>query len=155
MNNIYAIWHKPINLFDGSKENLIFIIKEDLPDLPGCYVFFNTHGNSHSILYIGQANKLGIRVNQQFTTNTRLMLSIRKSKSGTKRLVYCTIKFKPGQKKKVVLDLMERALIKHAFTAGHKLLNILGVKIPYDRISFVGNWTTQKLFGREILNQSR
>jgi hypothetical protein len=153
--NIDAVWHRPINLSDGTKENLIFTIREELPESPGCYFFFNTHGNSDSILYIGRATRLNSRVWQQFTTNTRLMISIKKSKNGTKRLAYCTVKLKPGQKVAVVLELLERALIKHAFTAGHELLNIQGKNIAYHRISFVGNRTTQNLFGREMLNQIR
>jgi hypothetical protein len=48
---------------------------------------------------------------------------------------------------------MVRALIKRAFTAEHKVLNIQGVKICYDLVSFIGNWSTQKLFGKEIFNQ--
>jgi len=79
------------------------------------------------------------------------MNGIKKSGRGNKKLVYCTIRLKGGQKLDKAIVLLEKNLIKHAFTEGHELLNIQGAKIQYHEIGFKGSLTTLDLFGRCIL----
>ena len=153
--NIYCEWHKVIYLNDGSKENLIFNIDETLlPDESGCYVFFNEYGEKRRIIYIGRANNLRQRIKEQLN-NVRLMNGIKNFGKGYKAFIYCTIKPKRGQNLKKILEILERNLIKYAFTEGHELVNIQGAKIHFHEISFHGNRASESLFSRKILSPTK
>jgi GIY-YIG catalytic domain-containing protein len=147
---INAIWSNPTKLLDGSKRNLIYFFALDkIPQESGCYIFYNKHGNSYSALYIGQADNLKKRLEQQ-QNNVKLMMGIKNSTSGHKHLVYCTIKPKQGQKLNKVLKLVEDNLIDIALSNGNELLNIQGTRNKYDYIIFSGNRHSEKMFGRKI-----
>lgn len=152
---IISNWKQPVSLNYVQKDNLI---KDNLiydynlkgiPPKPGCYVFYNKHGKSHSILYIGQADNLRRRLEQQ-QNNLRLMVGLSRSLRGKKYVVFCTIKLKQGQSQKKVLKLVEESLIDIALSSGNELLNIQGTKNKYDTIVFSGNRDTEKMFQRRI-----
>jgi len=75
---IIAKWSKPINLIENTSEDQIFSIDQEIPNDPGCYVFFNQHGNSFAILYIGKAKNLKARFKHQ-TNNLNLIKGIKDS----------------------------------------------------------------------------
>jgi hypothetical protein len=148
---IEAHWKKKIELKDGKKKNLIFYIStENLSEKPGCYVFYNKYGNSITVLYIGKADKLKRRIEQQFN-NVRLMVGLANSMKGNKYLMYCEVvgnrKSKKLQKN---LKRLEKELIKYATLEGHELLNQKGTKIRYHQIEFKGNRDSENMFGRNM-----
>lgn len=150
--NINTFWHQPIYLEDGSKENYIFYVDEgQFPDEAGCYVFFSQYGERRRIIYIGRASNLRARTKNQFN-NVKLMNGIKNFSKGYKMVMYCTIKTKRGQNLKKALEILEKNLIKYAFTEGHELLNIQGAKIHFHEIAFKGNRTSEDLFSRKILS---
>src|ERR1700758_1994904 len=103
---ISAIWSKPVRLTIGSKKNLIFYFPiEAIAEKSGCYVFYNKHGKSYSILYIGQTDNLKKRLEQQ-QNNVKLMMGI-KNRNGKKHLVYCEVIPKQGQNLKKILNKVE------------------------------------------------
>ncbi len=88
---IEAHWMKNIELKDGKKQNLIFHAELDsISENAGCYVFYNKHGNSITILYIGKADNLRRRIEQQFN-NLKLMMGIKNSMNGKKFLICCEV----------------------------------------------------------------
>jgi hypothetical protein len=147
---ISANWSKPITLTDGTSKNLIYhFVLDNVPEEAGCYVFYNKHGKSYSVLYIGQADNMNQRLEQQ-QNNVKLMMGIKNGLGGHKYLVYCTIKLKQGQKQNKVLKIIEDNLIDVALSNGNELLNIQGTKNKYDRIVFTGNRDSEKMFQRKI-----
>lgn len=145
-----ATWSKPVKLNGAKKNNLIYHFSTDnIPETFGCYIFYNLHGKSYSVLYIGQAYNIKKRVEQQMN-NLRLMLGIKTNLTGTKYLIYCTIKLKQGQNRLKVLRTIENNLIKTALSNGYELLNKQGTKRNYDQIIFKGNRASEKMIGRKI-----
>ncbi|MDE3058491.1 MAG: GIY-YIG nuclease family protein [Bacteroidota bacterium] len=148
---IKANWKKPIELRNGRNENLIYQISfDEIPYYGGCYAFYNKWGNSITILYIGKADNIHRRVEQQFN-NLKLMMGIKNAINGNKFLMFCQIQGKNGTMgyKKNVKKL-ERQLIKYATLEGHDLLNQKGTKIKYQQIHFKGNRDSEYMFGRKM-----
>jgi hypothetical protein len=147
---INAFWHKPIRLADGSKHNLLYYFPIDkVPESSGCYLFYNLHGKSYSVLYIGRADNLKKRLEQQMN-NLKLMMGIRQNLNGKKHLIFCSAKLKQGQKIEKVLQVIESNLIKTALASGAELLNKQGTKKRYNSIVFKGNRQSERLVGRRI-----
>lgn len=138
-------WSRPLPLRDGSAELLTYTCDDLDPSLdePGVYIFARRHGDSVSPLYIGQASRLKQRVEQQFANNTRLMNGLKQAGAGQRILLLGRVQFKRGQQLKQVLNVLESALIQHALTEGHELLNKQGTKTPVHTISFQGNRTSR------------
>ena len=82
-------------------------------------------------------------------------MGIKNSGRGNKMLICCTVKPKSGQKLDKIVGILEKNLIKYAFSEGHELLNIQGAKIHFHEISFTGNRTSESLFIRNILSPIR
>lgn len=147
---IKAVWSQPLILEDGSRYDLnLYFSTENIPSLPGCYIFYNKFGKSYSIIYIGKADILKRRLHQQMN-NSRLMLGIKNNKRGKKYLIYCTINNRQKQNIQKNLLVVERQLIKTALANGHELLNRKGALINYNHISFAGNRTSEKMISRKI-----
>ncbi|WP_295972405.1 hypothetical protein [uncultured Xanthomonas sp.] len=145
-------WHAPINLLKGDKENLIYVAEglDDWYDVPGVYMFARVFDEGVSPLYIGRAESLGARAWQHFKSNTRLMNGIKKATNGRKVLVLGEFSPKPGQSTKKCIALIERALIDHALTEGHKLLNVQGTRTPSHKVSFSGYLGARHLTGTSL-----
>ncbi len=87
---VNAQWSQPIILVDGARHNLIDFAEElrNIPDKPGVYVFARRHGQKVSPIYIGQAEKLRTRIEQQFNS-VPLMVGMPKRLTGDKdSLIY-------------------------------------------------------------------
>lgn len=149
--DINAVWQKQIKLIEGREQNLLYYWSEEkISENPGCDVFYNKHGSSISILYIGSAKNLRSRLAQQ-QNNVKLMMGIKNSfKKGDRFLITCTVNLKQGQKSDKVIKLLEDNLIKIALTSGHELINIHGTKIKYEHITFKGNRDSEKMFDRKV-----
>ena len=138
-------WSDPIELQDGSKELLIYKCPSlgDVPDAPGIYVFARRHGESISPLYIGQAQSVRRRIEQQLN-NTRLMKGIEAAESGARVLLIAQLLLKGGQTADRVLDVAESAVVEYTLAQGHSLLNKQGTKQPVHTIHSRGNiWSRQ------------
>ena len=151
MITIKANWENPIKLDDGRVKNLIYHTNSDeISEGSGCYVFYNKYGESITILYIGKADKLRTRIEQQFN-NLKLMMGIKNAINGNKYLMYCEVLGNKKSKKfKKSLKMLEKQLIKYATLEGHGLLNQKGTKIKYNHIEFKGNRDSEKMFGRKM-----
>ncbi|WLI89601.1 GIY-YIG nuclease family protein [Massilia sp. R2A-15] len=145
-------WQAPINLLDGDGQNLIYVAEglEDWHDLPGVYMFARIFDNQVCPLYIGKAEKLGARAWQHFRSNTRLMNGIKKAASGRRVLILGEFSPKPGQSTKKCIGLIEKALIDHALTEGHRLLNVQGTRTPAHRVSFSGYLGARHITGKSL-----
>ncbi|MGE7777251.1 GIY-YIG nuclease family protein [Chitinophaga sp. NPDC101104] len=122
---IKASWGTPMKLKSNLKENRIYWADTDkIPGKPGCYFFYNQHGNNIRIMYIGKAQNLKKRVEQQFLRNVPLMVGMSNFLKGSKMLMFCEMEGKADKR----LDILESQLIKAATLEGHVLLNIKGTK---------------------------
>ncbi len=145
-------WHTPVNLLSGDKQNLIYVAEglDDWWDVAGVYMFARIFNDEVSPLYIGKAEKLGARAWQHFKNNTRLMNGIKKAASGNKVLILGKFSPKPGQSTKKCIALIERALIDHALTEGHKLINVQGTRTPAHKVSFSGYLGARSITGTSL-----
>jgi len=150
-------WSPPINLLNGDKQNLIYVADglDDWLDVPGVYMFARKFNDGVSPLYIGKAEKLGRRVLQHFKNNTRLMNGIKKAARGSKVIILAGFSPKPGQSTKKCIGLIERALIDHALTGGHKLLNVQGTRTPAHKVIFSGYLGARNLTGKGLSFQAK
>jgi hypothetical protein len=70
-------WGRPIQLRDGSRQNLIYSVDQSkLPKVAGVYVFGRHYGNNFEALYEGKANGLHGRIKGQLK-NLPLMLHLK------------------------------------------------------------------------------
>jgi hypothetical protein len=132
-------WGRPIQLRDGSRQNLIYTVDQSkLPKAAGVYVFGRRYGRNFEALYVGKANKLHGRIKGQLK-NLPLMLHLKNATSG-KRVV-CSGRFvaKPGQQPAKCLSLIERSLIRYFLSEGHDLVNKQGTRLRRHEIISRGN----------------
>ncbi len=155
--DILLEWLKPVQLIDGSKENLVYSVPrlDKIPEAPGVYVFARRFGDTACPLYIGQALKLRGRIKNQLQGNVRLMQGINKAKSGDRLLLLAKIVKKQGQQVERVLDTVERALIEHALSQGHDLLNKQGTNTLVDSIRSKGKKAWHTPFPRRMNRKKR
>jgi len=88
-------------------------------------------------LYIGRSKNLYNRIWEHFETTT-FMKQIAKSPRGEKVLIMGKYISKPGQSSERAIAIVEKALIAHALTEGHELLNKAGTKTPTHEVRFSG-----------------
>jgi len=81
------------------------------------------------------------------------MKGIENAPRGQRIFLYAQAKTKQAQKIDRVLDILQRALVEHALSAGHNLLNVQLTKTKVHVIDFEGNRTSEKLFTRKMLSQ--
>jgi hypothetical protein len=138
-------WGKPIRLRNGSRVNLIYTCPlERIPDGPGVYVFARSFARSIVPLYVGQAQRLRKRIEQQFN-NVRLMIGLQQSQHGHRIMLVGHVTLRRGQQKTKVLNLVESALIKRALADGHELLNVQGTKTKVNVIKSKGNTSSRQI----------
>jgi hypothetical protein len=149
--DINIIWHQPIELRDGLKDNLIYSAGDltKLRDIPGIYMFCRLYDNVLYPLYIGKALNLSTRIQQQLD-RTSLMVSIKKSHTGRKVLVLGEFKGRPGQIPETCIRLVEKALINHALAEGNKIINKQGTRTPYNAITFKGYFLAKSFTGKQM-----
>jgi hypothetical protein len=144
---IAITWDKPMRLKDGTKFNQVYYCPnlDRISNKSGVYVFARSFGAVVAPLYVGQASRLRTRIEQQFKGNVRLMISLQRADIGARILLVGRLKLNKGQRKKKVLDIVESALIKHALTQGHVLLNKQGVKTSVHAIKSKGNHSSKQI----------
>jgi hypothetical protein len=147
-------WEKPIRLKDGSKLFQFYAIPiprlERIPNKPGVYVFARSFGQSIAPLYIGQTLRLRSRINDHLKSSGRLMMKIKRAQHGHRILLLGRLKLRRGQQKAKVLDIVERALIKHALASGYELLNVQGKKAKVHFIKSRGNTSSKQVAPRML-----
>ena len=144
---ISLIWDKPLRLKDGSKFSQVYYCPklDRISNKAGVYVFARSFGAAVVPLYVGQALRLRSRIGHHFKGNVRLMIRLNEADIGQRILLVGRLKLCRGQQKKKVLDIVESALIKHALTQGHVLLNKQGVKTRVHMIKSKGNRSSKQI----------
>jgi hypothetical protein len=154
--NIDAVWSKPIELLDGGRDGLIYRIGDlqGIPDSPGAYVFARLFGENVTPLYIGETTTLRSRLNQHLNMNLRLMKGIENAANGKRVFLFCEVHLRRGQKINQVLKVLQSALIEHALSEGHKLLNVQLARTPVHTINFRGNRHSEQLAPRQMYHRA-
>jgi hypothetical protein len=148
---IDAAWSQPVPLTKDRKGKLVYNLDlEQLPKSPGVYVFARQHGERVVPIYIGETMSLRSRIKSHLES-VPLMHAVRDASSGNRLLIYCTVKTNSEDKAKKQINILERALILHAQTEGHQLVNKRGTKLPTDTICFIGNRTSEAIAPRKML----
>ncbi len=132
-------WLPPVDLYDGSSENLIYSCDlEQIPEGAGVYVFARCFGETVAPLYVGKAQSLRGRIKQQFN-NTKLMKGVENAKIGPRVLLLAEVSTWLASHLLRALEIVERTLIEYYLSQGFDLINIQGTKIPADIVEFAGN----------------
>ena len=132
-------WEKPIQLRSGRKKGLIYDVDLELLERqPGIYIFARRWGKSFEALYVGQSKNIRGRIRGHLN-NLKLMRHIEDAKTGRRFVIVGYASPKPGQKIDKVLNLLERALIRHFMSEGHDLVNQQGVRIKRHIVESSGN----------------
>src|SRR4051794_25283010 len=114
-------WGSPLPVIYQPTENELYSITlEEIPEATGIYLFLREWGGNHHVLYVGKANNLRKRVSQQLN-NMRLMRGIEKAATGARLLAVGTYHPNRGAKIKIMLPMLERAIIRHYLDLGHPL----------------------------------
>jgi hypothetical protein len=152
MLNFNASWHRPVELIDGTDLNLVYSVKsfESFPDGPGAYVFARVFGKKLVPLYIGEAVSVRTRIRQHLEKHVKLVNGVKKSGTGKKVVMFCTVKTSSEQRRGSMLKILQRALIEHALSEGHELLNVQLTKLAVHSIKFTGNRLSEQLAPRKI-----
>jgi hypothetical protein len=144
-------WLQPFNLLDGFRDNLIYGVDgcDQMPAVPGIYVFAHNHGDVIAPLYIGRALNLSVRISQQLN-NLRLMNGLHRAPSGYRILCIAELETRRGQQVDRALAVVESALINAALADGYELLNIQGTNSLVQTITSRGNREARRWLQREI-----
>jgi len=144
-------WLPPLDLWDGSSDNMIYNCHWDqLPEHAGVYVFARCFGQTVTPLYVGKALGLRGRVRNQLN-NAKLMMGVENSKIGSRVLLSAEVKTRSGRHIARAVELVERSLIEYYLTEGHELHNIQGTRIIKDEITFGGNSLGRQTCPRQIV----
>lgn len=95
---------------------------DKFPQEPGIYIFARKWSNSYEALYIGQSTLIRKRIKYHMNS-VKLMRHIHKAKTGNRIVLYGKPITKPGQKMAKILNILEKALIKHFLRLGHDIVN--------------------------------
>jgi hypothetical protein len=149
-------WYKPLQLSDGNSINLIYACEavDEISEKAGIYVFSRKFGGSRIPIYIGQAQNLRRRIDQQLN-NVRLMIGIKNEPNGKRELMIGKLQLDRGQQADKVLNIVESALMKSALSSGHELLNIQGTKNRAHVIKSNGKKKYHSPFPRTMNAESR
>jgi len=132
--NLKLTWHTPRPRIDSSSKHGISTVDlDDLPNVPGIYIFFRVYKTQHEALYIGQTIRLSTRMREQLHNHT-LMRGIQHAPRGSRQLVFGAFNATNGQAKtshKLAQSLvrMKRALMRHDLSLGDHLLNVKGARV--------------------------
>ena len=148
---IEATWSQPISLTKCKPGGLIYELDlEQLPAVPGVYVFGRKHGSKIVPIYIGETVSIRGRIKTHLNS-LPLMRAIENAANGARFLIFCTVSAGTEAKAKKHVKVVEKALILHAQSEGHVLFNQKGTKLPTDEISFTGNRTSEAIAPRLML----
>lgn len=143
-------WVGPIRLKEQKTAGYSFeTIEDQLETRPAIYVFARQFGKSYSPIYIGQAANAWSRLRTQFN-NLKLMERVKHwnpkdptdpaLKINGARVLFIGYLTQPktATRTGAALKIAERALIEHALTEGHAIVNIQMTKSKYDEITSYG-----------------
>lgn len=143
-------WVGPIKLKPRKTAGYSFAeVVDKLERRPGVYVFARKFGTNYYPIYIGKAQGIVGRLGTQFN-NLALMESVKHwnpvdptdpaLKMNGARVLFVGYLVKPKTVGQVesALKVAERALIEHALTEGHEIVNVQMTKTKYDEISSGG-----------------
>ena len=148
--NIEAAWSNPIKLKLARSRAIYECAKlDEIPEEPGVYVFLRDHGGSKTPLYVGRAQNLRRRIEQQLNS-VKLMTGIKEAPSGKRCLIYCVPRLKRRQRAGSVIRVIEDALIAHSLAENCELLQTQGTKRPNHTIRFNGNRTSEAIAPRHM-----
>lgn len=148
---IEATWSQPTKLvLSRSPDKIYELDLEALPAKPGVYVFGRRHGGSVTPIYIGETLSIKARTKGHLNS-VALMGAIKAAPKGERFFIYCTVKAGNKDKAKKLIKVLEKALILHAQSEGHELVNKKGTKLPADEITFTGNRTSEAIAPRKML----
>lgn len=122
-----------------------------IPEQPGAYIFCRRHGDNLAPLYIGETANLRKRLIQHLKNDVSIMKGIENAPAGKRMFIYCQVRNKKGRRLRKVLEVLERALVEHALSEGHELLNTQLTKTKVHSISFKRNREAEKLVPRKML----
>lgn len=150
-------WQKPVRLWDGSEENLVYTVEDinKIPKAPGIYVFARKRGDEVSPLYIGRGKNLRARIEDHLYGNVELMLGIKKAPKGRRMLLLGKLLPQPGQTKDKALDVAERAYIENAMSQGYDLLNESATKTPVHTVESKGKKAFHRPFPRRMKRRTK
>jgi len=149
--DIEATWSQPVRMKRGPRGGLIYTLDlEKIPRVPGVYIFGRKHGTCATPIYIGESLSLHWRAKKHLDS-VPLMRAIENAPNGDRFFMYCTVKAGTRDKAKKHIKIVERALILHAQSDGHELVNKQGTKLPVVAIHFTGNRTSEAIAPRSVL----
>jgi hypothetical protein len=135
---LHVDWSDPIPMRLASRQGSRYLANVDIaPDSGGIYVFGRTHGHAFEALYVGKANSLRVRLDQQLN-NLDLMEYVRQAKAGRRVIMVGALVTKRGQRVNTCLPILERAFIRYFLSQGHELANIHGTRRVQHEVASTG-----------------
>jgi hypothetical protein len=103
--NIEAEWEQPLPLH-LAHSGAIYECPDlnEIPAAPGIYVFGRDYGGKITAFYVGRAENLRRRIEQQLNS-VKLMTGIRDAEAGKRFLIYCQPRLRRGQQVKRVIRI--------------------------------------------------
>ncbi|MCE1225207.1 MAG: GIY-YIG nuclease family protein [Geobacteraceae bacterium] len=145
---IEAKWSNQVDI-EINRDGECSINLDLIPSDAGVYVFARKYANKTIPIYIGKALNLKSRIKTHLNS-IKLIKGLKEQPSGNRIIIYCQIILKRGQNIDSAIKIIEKALILHAQSDGHELINDKGTKLPADKIIFRGNRTSESFAPREM-----
>ena len=127
-------WTQPIPLRTQRWDVGYLVDLDKIPGAAGVYVFGRKYGSGFEALYVGQSKNMRRRVKSHLN-NLKLMKFLRDAKNGSRVLYAGTIMTGPGQRLDRLMNVAERALMRHFLAEGHDLANKQGTRLRRHEIS--------------------
>ena len=130
-------WTQPI-LLRAQRRDVGYLIDLDkIPAAAGVYVFGRKYGSGFEALYVGQSKNMRSRVKIHLNS-LRLMKFLRDAKNGGRVLYAGAIVTGQGQRLEKLMNITERALMRHFLAEGHDLANKQGTRLRRHEIAAEG-----------------
>lgn len=130
-------WTQPISLRAQRRDVGFLVDLDKIPAAAGVYVFGRKYGTGFKALYVGQSKNIRSRVKSHLN-NLNLMKFLRDAKNGGRVLYAGTIVTGPGQRLDRLMNVAERALMRHFLAEGHDLANKQGTRLRRHEITAEG-----------------
>jgi len=130
-------WTQPIPLRTQRRDVGYLVDLDKIPAAAGVYVFGRKYGSGFEALYVGQSKNMRNRVKGHLNS-LNLMRFLRDAKNGSRVLYAGTIVTGPGQRLERLMNVAERALMRHFLAEGHDLANKQGARVRRHEIAAEG-----------------
>lgn len=142
---IHVEWTRPVRLEGLNRDSLIYTVDlTKLPRKPGIYVFGRRFGSAFEALYVGRARRIRDRVKDQLN-QVKLMQHVKDAKAGKRVVLAGRVRPLPGQQLPKILELAERALIRHFLSEGHDLVNKSGIRVWRHKVLSSGKYPKRSI----------